>query len=46
MYKAKFRDLMIKRGLFDQIPSEVWEKGWNVNVQAVGNAEHTIKYLI
>ncbi len=45
MYKAKFRDLMIKEGHFDQIPSEVWDKGWNVNVQAVGNAENTIKYL-
>jgi hypothetical protein len=45
VYKAKFRDIMIKEGLFDQIPAEVWSIDWNVNVQAVGNAENTIKYL-
>ncbi len=45
IFKAKFRDLMIKKGLLDQIPSEVWNMNWNVNVQAVGNAENTIKYL-
>jgi len=45
IYKAKFRDLMIQKGLFDQIPSGVWKKDWNVNVQAVGDSGQTIKYL-
>ena len=45
IYKAKFRDIMKKEGLYDQIPSEVWDMDWNVNVQAVGNAENTVKYL-
>jgi hypothetical protein len=45
IYKAKFRDLMISQGLFDQIPSEVWKKDWNVNVQAVSDSGQTIKYL-
>lgn len=45
VYRAKFRDIMKKNGLFEQIPPEVWDNGWNVNIQAVGNAENTIKYL-
>jgi hypothetical protein len=45
IYKGKFRDLMKKEGLYDQIPPEVWDTDWNVNVQAVGNAENTVKYL-
>lgn len=45
IFRAKFRDRMKKAGLFDQIPAEVWQKGWNVNCQAVGEAEGSIKYL-
>ena len=45
IYKAKFRDLMIEKGLFEQIPSDVWKKDWNVNIQAVGDSGQTIKYL-
>ena len=45
IYKAKFRDMMIKNGLFDLIPAEAWEKDWNVNVQATGQSERTIRYL-
>jgi hypothetical protein len=45
IYKAKFRDLMKKEGLYDRIPPEVWNINWNVNVQAVGNAENTVRYL-
>ena len=45
IYKAKFRDIMIKNGLFELIPAEAWEKDWNVNVQATGQSERTIRYL-
>jgi len=45
IYKAKFRDMMIKNGLFDLIPAEAWEKDWNVNVQATGQSDRTIRYL-
>ncbi len=45
IYKAKFRDEMKKNGLFDQIPSEVWAKSWNVDIQAVGTSERSVKYL-
>lgn len=45
IFRAKFKDIMRKSGLYDQIPSEVWNKGFNVNCQAVGSAYHSIKYL-
>lgn len=45
IFRAKFRDAMRKAGLYDAIPSEVWDTDWNVNCQAVGSAESTLKYL-
>jgi hypothetical protein len=36
---------MLKKGLLNQIPPEVWHMDWNVNVQPVGNAEQSIRYL-
>jgi hypothetical protein len=45
IFKAKFMEVMRKSGLYPQIPVEVWEKGFNVNCQAVGSAYHSIKYL-
>jgi len=43
--REKFRKQMRTKGLLDLIPSEVWEKGWNVNIQSVGSGANTIKYL-
>ncbi len=31
IFRAKFRDAMKAAGLFDQIPSDVWQIDWNVN---------------
>lgn len=45
IYRAKFRDLMKEAGMLSEIPPQVWQKGWNVNVQAAGCAEQSIKYL-
>jgi len=45
IFKAKFQDEMRKSGLYSQIPSEVWNKAWIVNCQAVGNGENTVRYL-
>ncbi len=45
IFKAKFRDEMKQAGLFDQIPPEAWQIDWNVNSQAVGSSEATLKYL-
>jgi hypothetical protein len=45
IFRAKFRDAMREAGLFDQIPPEVWQIDWNVNSQAVGSSEASLKYL-
>jgi hypothetical protein len=45
IFRAKFKDEMKKAGLFDQIPDEVWHIAWNVNSQAVGKSEASLKYL-
>jgi len=45
IFRAKFRNRMKKAGVFDMIPAAVWQKEWNVNCQAVGEAEGSIKYL-
>ena len=45
LYKAEFRDMIIKSGLFNLIPAEAWEKDWNVNVQPTGQPDRTIRYL-
>jgi len=43
--RAKFRDKMIEAGLIDLIDPGVWHEGWNVNIQPVGAAEQSIRYL-
>jgi len=45
IFKAKFRDEMKREGLLDEISSEAWDQPWNVNSQAVGTSERSIKYL-
>ena len=45
IFRAKFRDRMKKAGLLAEIPKEVWTKSWNINSQAVGSSEASIKYL-
>jgi DNA-directed RNA polymerase subunit RPC12/RpoP len=45
IYRAKFRELMKDAGMLPKIPPETWRKGWNVNVQAAGSAEQSVKYL-
>ncbi len=34
IFKAKFRDMMKEKGLYDRIPADVWKIDWNVNIQA------------
>jgi hypothetical protein len=36
---------MAAQGLLDLIPGSAWEIDWNVNCQAVGNGQATLKYL-
>ncbi len=45
MCRDKFKKMVEKLDLFKTIPPEVWEKGWNVNIQSVGSGSNTIKYL-
>jgi len=45
IFKAKFRDIMQKSGLYPQIPPDVWNQKWVVNCQAIGAGEQSIKYL-
>ena len=45
IFQAKFRDEMKKAGLFSRIPDAVWSAHWNVNIEAVGAGENTLRYL-
>lgn len=45
IYRAVFRKLMAKANLLDEIPMQAWTTAWNVNSQAVGSSEASIKYL-
>lgn len=43
--RAKFRDAVKTRGLFDQVPCEVWNKNWVVHCEAAGQGPEVIRYL-
>jgi hypothetical protein len=45
IYRAKYKAAMKRAGLLDSIPSEVWDRAWNVNSQAVGDGRLALKYL-
>lgn len=45
IFRAKFRDAMAAAGLLQDIPAAVWTTDWNVNCQAVGEAEASLRYL-
>jgi len=45
IFRAKFRDAMKKAGLFELVPSEVWQQDWVVHIESVGNGENALKYL-
>ena len=45
IFRAQFRDAMAQAGLLDKIPAAVWNTDWNVNCQAVGDAEASLRYL-
>lgn len=45
IYRAQFRDALAEAGLLGEIPAELWRIDWNVNCQAVGAAETSLKYL-
>jgi len=45
IFKAKFRDEMKKNGLLDAIDPNVWKIDWNVNCQAGGSSQRSLRYL-
>lgn len=45
LYRGKYKALMRRSGLLDQINNDVWHKGWNVNCQAVGDGRDSLRYL-
>ncbi len=45
IFRAKFRDLLKKAGLFDQVPRETWRQNWVVDIIPVGGGEAALKYL-
>lgn len=45
IFRAKFRDLLKKTDLFNQVDARVWEKDWVVHSESVGSGEAAFKYL-
>jgi hypothetical protein len=45
IFKARFKAAMEKNGMLPVIDPQVWQITWNVNCQAVGDAETSLKYL-
>jgi hypothetical protein len=45
IFQAKFRDLLKKAGLFEQIPRKIWRQDWVVDIISVGSGEAALKYL-
>lgn len=45
IFRAKFCEEMEKAGLLPQIPAHIRTIDWNVNCQAIGSSERSIKYL-
>jgi hypothetical protein len=45
IFRAKFRDLLKKAGLFHQVSPDLWQKDWVVDIIAVGSGEAALKYL-
>jgi len=45
IFRAKFRDLLKKTELFDQVDPRVWKKEWVVHSEPVGSGQAAFKYL-
>lgn len=45
VFRAKFRDLMMACGLYDQIPKKVWQQGFNVDCRPVSSGQRSVAYL-
>ena len=45
IFRGNFRDLIKKTDLFDQVPSETWQRPWVVDIIDVGSGQAAMKYL-
>ena len=45
LFRAKFRDALKEAGLFDQVPTQVWQQDWVTHCKSVGKGEGALKYL-
>ena len=45
IFRGKFRDGMRKAGLYEQVPAEVWDQNWVIDIRSVGRGEAALKYL-
>jgi hypothetical protein len=45
LYRAKFRDLLARAGLLEQVAPSVWEQDWVVHCQPAGDGRESLRYL-
>jgi hypothetical protein len=45
IFKAKFRDVMRKTNLIDEVDPRVWRQQWVIDSQAVGSGQTSLRYL-
>ena len=45
IFSAKYKAIMDRIGLLTEIPTEVWDKAWNVNCKAVGDGHLALRYF-
>jgi Putative transposase/Transposase zinc-binding domain len=45
LFRAKFRHILTRRGLLDQVDPAVWRRDWVVDCAAVGDGCASLKYL-
>jgi hypothetical protein len=45
IFRAKFRDALKQRNLFNAVSADVWQKDWVVHCKPVGDGNSALKYL-
>lgn len=45
IFRAKFRDALKEKGLYENIPNTAWKKDWVVQIEPVGTGKAALKYL-
>lgn len=45
IYRGRFKELIQCKASDNRSATDVWKQSWNVHCQAIGSAEHAIKYV-